>query len=571
MLPSKMKPIKSILHGCASARGLFFFTLAALAIPNVALCFTERMCPAACLANVLLPVGAEWLVMTLNRCPGKMAWAMFPLLFFAAFQTVLLYLFGHSIIAVDMFLNLVTTNPGEAMELLNNLIPAVSFVVIVYVPLLVLAVVSIRRKDRLEPAFLLKQRRLAAIAMAAGAVSLGASYATDRDYRAELHLYPVNVFYNLGLAVERTGDTNAYAETSEGFRFNAKATHGAADREVYVLVIGETARACSFGLYGYGRETTPLMAKESGLVAFAKAVTQSNTTHKSVPMLLSAVSAEDFNDIYTQKGIITAFKEAGFHTAFISNQRPNRSFIDFFGEEADEWTFIKERDPEAAALGDEAMLPELAKVLAEGRKKEFIVLHTYGSHFNYRERYPRGAAFFRPDDATEAKAKNRPSLVNAYDNTIRFTDRLLADITAMLAKTGAKAAMLYTSDHGENIFDDSRRLFLHASPVPSYYELHVPLMVWMSDGYRQSYAQVEAALRANSSKPVATSASAFHTMLGIAGVTTPLRRDSLSLASPLFTVKPFIYLDDHNTAVPLKKLLRSEKDFEMFRKFGMEL
>lgn len=564
-----MKAIKTILHGCASARSLFFITIVVLALPNIALCLTERMGIMACITNIVLPTAAVWLLMTLNRCPGKMVWYLFLLVFFAAFQLVLLYLFGHSIIAVDMFLNLVTTNPGEAFELLDNLIPAVFGVVIVYVPVLTLAVISIRRKDRLERGFMLRQRRYAAIAAAAGVLSLGTSYAADRNYRAELDLYPVNVFYNLGLAVERTADTNAYAETSAHFRFNAKATHEATEREVYVLVIGETARACSFGLYGYGRDTTPLLARTEGLVAFGKAVTQSNTTHKSVPMLLSAVSATDFNDIYTQKGIITAFKEAGFHTAFISNQRPNRSFIDFFGEEADEWTFIKERNPEAAAIGDEALLPEVAKILAKGRQKEFIVLHMYGSHFNYRERYPRQAAFFKPDDATEAKAKNREQLVNAYDNTIRFTDSFIAELSAMLGKTGAQSALLYTSDHGENIFDDSRRLFLHASPVPSYYELHVPLVVWMSDSYRQAYAPIETALRANSGKRIATSASVFHTMLTIAGIETPLRRDSLSTASPRFTVTPCLYLDDHNNAVPTSKLLRSEKDFEKFKEAGI--
>lgn len=566
-----MKQLKSILHGCASARSLFFATIAVLALPNIALCFTERMSLMADITNVVLPTAAVWLLMTLNRCPGKMVWWLFILVFFAAFQLVLLYLFGHSIIAVDMFLNVVTTNPGEAFELLDNLIPAVFGVVIVYVPLLIMAVVSIRRRQRLEHGFLLKQRRYAAITAAAGVLSLGVTYATDREYRAELDLYPANVFYNLGLAVERTADTNAYAETSAHFTFNAKATHAAKEREVYVLVIGETARACNFSLYGYGRETTPRMAGMEGLVAFPKAVTQSNTTHKSVPMLLSAVSAEDFNSIYTQKGIITAFKEAGFHTVFISNQRPNRSFIDFFGEEADEWTFIKERNPEAAAIGDEAMLPEVAKTLAKGRQKEFIVLHMYGSHFNYRERYPRQAAFFKPDDATEAKAKNREQLVNAYDNTIRFTDSFIAELSAMLGKTGAQSALLYTSDHGENIFDDSRRLFLHASPVPSYYELHVPLVVWMSDSYRQAYAPIETALRANSGKRIATSASVFHTMLTIAGIETPLRRDSLSTASPQFTVTPCLYLDDHNNAVPTSKLLRSEKDFEKFKEIGVEI
>ena len=195
-----MKQLKTILHGCASARSLFFATIAVLALPNIALCFTERMSLMADITNVVLPTAAVWLLMTLNRCPGKM---------------------------VCMFLNVVTTNPGEAFELLDNLIPAVFGVVIVYVPLLIMAVVSIRRKQRLEHGFLLKQRRYAAITAAAGLLSLGVTYATDREYRAELDLYPANVFYNLGLAVERTADTNAYAETSAHFTFNAKATHAA--------------------------------------------------------------------------------------------------------------------------------------------------------------------------------------------------------------------------------------------------------------------------------------------------------------------------------------------------------
>lgn len=563
-----MKSFKDFSRACASARSLFFFTILALALPNIGLCLTERMGIMADITNVVLPTAAVWLLMTLNRCPGKMTWALFLLVFFAAFQLVLLYLFGHSIIAVDMFLNLVTTNPDEAFELLDNLIPAVFGVVIVYVPLLVLAVISIRRRDRLERVFIQKQRHVATTGLAAGLLCLGASYAADDEYRAELDLYPVNVFYNLGLAVERTYATNNYAETSADFRFNARSTRPAADREVYVLVIGETARACSFSLYGYSRPTTPLLQREEGLVAFQKALTQSNTTHKSVPMLLSAVSASDFNDIYGQKGIITAFKEAGFHTAFISNQRPNHSFIDFFGEEADEWTFLRETKGYNPAEGDAAMLPVVRKVLAEGRKKEFIVLHMYGSHFNYRERYGREAAFFKPDDATEAKPANRAELVNAYDNTIRSTDRFLASLAAELAKTGADAALLYTSDHGENIFDDSRRLFLHASPAPSYYELHVPFMVWMSDAYRHKYAQVEQALRANSTKRIATSVSAFHTMLTIAGISTPVRNDTLSAASSLYTVRPCLYLDDHNRAVPLNKILRDKKDFILLRKIN---
>ena len=87
--------------------------MVALLLPNIALCYTECLAPWACGANVLLPLALYmWFFLT-NRCPGKMIWWAFSFCFFAAFQLVLLYLFGTGVIAVDMFLNLVTTNPGE--------------------------------------------------------------------------------------------------------------------------------------------------------------------------------------------------------------------------------------------------------------------------------------------------------------------------------------------------------------------------------------------------------------------------------------------------------------------------
>lgn len=545
---------------------LFRLTVAVLAIPNIALCVTERMTLTAAVTNVLLPGAAVWLLMTLSRRPGKMTWLLFPLIFFAAFQIVLLYLFGHSIIAVDMFLNLVTTNPGEAFELLDNLLPAIAIVVAIYVPPLVIATVSLRKKDLLPSEFILRQRRAALIAVAAGAASLGVSYAADREYSAKIQLYPLNVCYNLTLAVQRAEATAGYAETSAGFRFRSEATHPDSIREVYVMVIGETARACNFSLYGYGRETTPLLERTRGLVAFTDVLTQSNTTHKSVPMLMSAASAEDYDRIYREKGIIKAFKEAGFHTVFISNQRPNHSFIDFFGKEADEWVFIKEKTAGKDIVPDNDMLPMMKNVLAEGRRKQLIVLHTYGSHFNYRERYTARHSVFRPDDASEAKPSNRASLVNAYDNSIRSTDAFLHGVISMLGNSGATAAMLYTSDHGENIFDDGRRLFLHASPVPSFYELHVPFIIWTSDSYRRAFAPEAAALTTNRRKSVASSKSAFHTMLCLAGIETPCRNDSLSVASRKFTPSGRMYLNDHNEPVPVNKILRDREDFRMMNK-----
>lgn len=568
-----MNRLSYIYNKVSSGQFLYAYAVVALLLPNIALCYTECLTPWACGVNVLLPLSLYMLFFSAAKRPGKMIWWAFIFVFFAAFQLVLLYLFGTGVIAVDMFLNLVTTNPGEAMELLDNLAPAVVGVFVVYLPLLILGGVNIRRDSRLSVSF---QQRVRHWAMQIGAIGLFcllASYLVVDDYRMRNQLYPVNICYNLYLAFERNAASENYKEASRNFKFEAKSEHSLDAPEVYVMVVGETARAHNFSLYGYPRDTNPLLSKTQGIKAFPNVTTQSNTTHKSVPMLLSAASAEDFERLFHEKGILAAFKEAGFHTVFISNQLPNHSFIDFLGEQADEHYFLKKEDALQGNHYDEDLLQKLDEILPKADasssahyhyryRKLFVVLHSYGSHFNYQERYPRSFAYFKPDSRSEAKPENRRDLLNAYDNTIRYTDYILHGIIERLQKwEGVQtktdgvydqptSAMLYTSDHGENIFDDDRHLFLHAAPKASDYELHVPFIIWTSEGFSKQYPDILKALGENRSKQVQSSLSAFHTMLGIGGIQTRYRKDEYSVASDKYHPLKLLYLDDHDEAIP---------------------
>lgn len=566
-----MNRLSYIYNKVSSGQFLYAYAVVALLLPNIALCYTECLTPWACGVNVLLPLSLYMLFFSATKRPGKMIWWAFIFVFFAAFQLVLLYLFGTGVIAVDMFLNLVTTNPGEAMELLDNLAPAVVGVFVVYLPLLILGGVNIRRDSRLSVSF---QQRVRHWAMQIGAIGLFcllASYLMVDDYRMRNQLYPVNICYNLYLAFERNAASENYKEASRNFKFEAKSERSLYAPEVYVMVVGETARAHNFSLYGYPRDTNPLLSKTQGIKAFPNVTTQSNTTHKSVPMLLSAASAEDFERLFHEKGILAAFKEAGFHTVFISNQLPNHSFIDFLGEQADEHYFLKKEDALQGNHYDEDLLQKLDEILPKADasssahyryRKLFVVLHTYGSHFNYQERYPRSFAYFKPDSRSEAKSENRRDLLNAYDNTIRYTDYILHGIIERLQKwEGIQtktdgvygqpiSAMLYTSDHGENIFDDDRHLFLHAAPKASDYELHVPFIIWTSEGFSKQYPDILKALGENRSKQVQSSLSAFHTMLGIGGIQTHYRQDEYSVASDKYHPVKLLYLDDHDEAIP---------------------
>ena len=335
------------------------------------------------------------------------------------------------------------------------------------------------------------------------------------------------------------------------------------------MVVGETSRPLNWGLYGYERNTTPRLSKMSNLLFFSDVLTQSNATHKSVPLILSAASAEQADMIYNQKSVITAFKEAGFKTAFFSNQRPNGSLIDFFAEEADITLFLKQNvTDEEFNPYDEELVKLLDRLLQKEDQKLFIVLHTYGSHFNYRERYPAGMAPYQPDNIDEVSFKMRQNLVNAFDNTIYYTDYILGLIVDKLSATGADAAMVYISDHGEDLFDDGRKLFLHSSPIPDYYQIHVPFVIWMSDPYVARYPHTFSVAEQHRECAM-SSRVVFHTLLSLGGVETPYRDEKLSVVDTLFTVLPRYYLNDHNRPLSLDKVGLKAEDIEMFKRLHL--
>lgn len=521
----------------------YLLYLLILILPNVILAVTEHLSPAGRIANIIVPLTTYWLVLTLSRKTGRTMIILFPVLFLGAFQMVLTYLYGRGPIAVDMWLNLVTTNAGEVNELLSQLLPAIVWVVVIYIPTLTIAAMQWAKHQTIDEAFI-RVQRFPALCSAAVALIATFALAVFTPYTPTNDLFPINAISNFGLAVERLEASNGYKEASKDFRYDAHCTFTDDEPETVVLVIGETSRADNWQLYGYHRPTNPVLSKTEGLTVFTDYMSQSNTTHKSVPILLSLADAEDYTILYRTKGIMQAFREAGYHTAFISNQQRNHSFIDFLGEQADYCLFL--HDSLSRNADDIELLKPLRQQIKQNRgKRTFIVLHTYGSHFSYADRYPKAMRHFTPDHYDGAKAKYRLQLVNAYDNTIVHTDFLIGKVISTLSSGGGSAAMLFTSDHGEDIFDDQRHLFLHASPFPSYYQLHVPLIAWTSPTYRIRHAEIAQSLISNSHKQ-AESNSVFHTLLSLGGVATQYRNDSLSLASPAYTPHRRLFIDDHN-------------------------
>lgn len=557
--------IRHCLEAIFSPTVFAWFFPILLILPNIGLDITEYSHFIVKATNILLPFGIYVLLIGLWRNIGRTALLLLPILILSGFQIVLLMLYGESIIAVDMFLNLVTTNVDEAAELLGNLAYAIATVCAVYLPTIIWATVLAIKKKHLndKQRFILKRTGL--WASGAGFVLLVACYFFAPHFKATREIFPINVMRNLVTAARRTMATEKYYNMSSGFKYDAVSTRNISQKEVIVLILGETSRTDNWQIFGYNRPTNPLLSKRTDLLKFPKTLTESNTTYKSVPMLLSFLTTENYGDsIYYTKSVISAFNEAGYRTAFFSNQGRNRSFIDYFAREAQKNIFLRDDN---LSHSDFELIPEMKKFISESPSgKIFIVLHTYGSHFNYIDRYKDMKPVFTPDHCAAANSTARGELINAYDNTIVLTDKFINSTIDILDSLDVSASLVYVSDHGEDIFDDTRERFLHSSPVPTYYQLHVPMIMWMSEEFKN----LEPALYANAKKhqnyDISSSGALFDTLLQLGGVHTRHSNRCRAITDDHFRNFNRLFLNDYNEGVNLSAAGFRKFDFDNMRR-----
>ena len=544
------------------------FVVAAI-LPDCVLANTENYAPWTVEASILLPLGFYMMWSVALRRSGVMIWLGFPFIFLCAFQLVLLGLFGNSVIAADMFTNLLTTNPGEAHEVLEHILPSMVLVCVLYVPLLWFAAREIGLRRTLSRTARTTIGLTGAAVFALGLLALWPAYrASEERHVLRDEIFPLNVIYNMGLSGREFRKARHYPETSKGFRFEAVREAEAPGREIYLYIIGEASRAQSWRLFNAESEhaTNPRLSREEGLVLFRDMLTQSNTTHKSVPMILSPVTTDRHDDLFRCKGLPALFNEAGFDTWFISNQSRQGAMIDHLAADARHRIYIR------APRYDMQLLDEMRKAVAKSEApKMLFILHCYGSHFDYRKRYPSGFARFKPDDDASITPENARDLRNAYDNTILYTDHFLSEIIGFLrGLEGTTSAMLYCADHGEDLLDDARGRFLHATPTTTAYQLWVASLAWFSDDYCARFPEKAAAAAANSTAPANTHAL-FHTMADIASIGTPRLDRTVSLVSEDYDrAAARYYLSDHNEAVPYVGTGLTSEDMELLERHGIK-
>ena len=441
-----------------------------------------------------------------------------------------------------MLRNVVSTDKREASELLTGVL-ALNVVAWAVVPVAFIWWVRLDERPLLRAigfkvAALFVSLVVAVVSVLPVSRDLTSLMRNQRELR--YLVTPGNFIYSLGRNAMSDAKAVNAPKVVVGADAKRPAAAASARPKVFVFVVGETARAQNFSLFGYARETNPELPKLD-ILAFGNVKSCGTSTEVSLPCMFSPYGRADYDEdlIRGSEGLLHVLARTGVTVKWIDNQSGCKGVCDAAG--------LEYRKPDKAYAPDLCDSDEcLDEVLVRTLKQDLdavsgdtmIVLHQMGNHGPaYFQRYPPAFRRFTPDCATaELRNCTADQVVNAYDNAILYTDHVLAEVIRLLSSQSERfdTAFLYVSDHGESLGESG--MYLHGLPYAIAPELqtHVPMIVWMSPGFATTSRVDVACLRGRAGQDYSHD-NLFHSLLGVLDVTTSAYKPERDLFAPCRT------------------------------------
>ncbi len=285
------------------------------------------------------------------------------------------------------------------------------------------------------------------------------------------------------------------------------------EKTIAVLVIGESARSENFSLYGYDKITNPLLSKVENLYCF-RANSCATYTTAGIKCMLEHKKTNKLYEVlpnYLYRNNVEVFWRT-------TNWGEPPIHIN---------SFLKRADLEKACIGegcnyDEILLSGLKEqILASKKNKILVILHSSTSHGpTYNKKYPPKFEKFKPVcNSVELAKCTEEELVNAYDNTIVYTDYILYSLIKNIKELKKyKSAILYVSDHGESLGENN--LYLHGIPasIAPKEQLEIPFIVWLSDDSKKI-----------KSNEILSQNHVFHSILNFLAIESPIYNEEMSI------------------------------------------
>lgn len=418
----------------------------------------------------------------------------------------------------DMLRNFLQTDAREASMYFS--VSTVLLFVFLFAPVLLLITTADRGKVLLAERF--KRLGLSALFLLIGVLILVSqlqpfSALMRNDKSLRYMIAPFNTVYSTASTLLRDQNTDA-KRVRVVVDPNPHASVSPARATLFVLVIGETARSANWQLAGYDKPTNPMLSTMD-ILNIPKVEACGTSTDVSLPCMLSRVGRRDYDRdrILSEEALPSLLQRSGLNVTWIDNQSGSKGTSD--GVKT-----IRLSDDKALCGGNEckdmAFVEDLKKRLKTIRPgdRQVLILHQMGSH---------GPAYdLRSDDSDKVFGKvctdpsfrscSAEEIVSAYDASIRYTDRVLAGlINEMKAHSEVNTAFIYISDHGESLGENG--LFLHGAPYQISPDVQkvVPMVMWLSSGFKIDYGVSEEALQKNVTSQTVTHDHLYHTVLGL--------------------------------------------------------
>ncbi|MDO9383459.1 MAG: phosphoethanolamine--lipid A transferase [Hyphomicrobiaceae bacterium] len=416
------------------------------------------------------------------------------LIAFLMISSVLAYFISQygTVFDYRMIANVFETDTAEARDLFS---PKLLFYVATLgiAPSLLVYLVRLKQPDwKTETIARLKLAGGAAAMLAAIQIGFGGHYAAMMRDHGDLvgKVNPTYALYSAAKLAVRSAPT-AVAHAHEQFGLDAKTPVGDPQRELVIMVVGETARADHWSLNGYEHDTNPRLARED-IINFPDFWSCATSTAMSVPCMFSRLGRAHFDSARAsgEDNALDLLSRAGVSVLWRDNNSSSKGVADRVAYEDFK---TPENNPvcDEGECRDEGMLHGLQGYIDKQKGDVLIVLHQMGNHGPaYYKRYPRAFERFTPACKTnDLGACSREEIANAYDNAILYTDYFLSKVIELLKRNdaGFETAMLYVADHGESLGEYG--VYLHGMPyaLAPDAQKHIPAVMWLGSNIKGDF------------------------------------------------------------------------------------
>lgn len=426
-----------------------------------------------------------------------------------------------------MLLNVVQTDIYEVQDLLSTGMLAY-FLLLGLLPSCLIFKTQINYKN-FKQELLNSLKIIIGSAILCGIIMLSGYKTTDNVFRnhrdMKYYLSPINyIGASLSVAKMRRKSNHPFVVVAPDAELNKYWKNN--KKNLFVFVVGETARAANFSLGGYTRPTNaPLNKHLADIVYYPDTTACGTSTAVSLPCMFSAFGREDYKigtEEYTEN-MLDILSKSGYKVLWRENNTGCKNNCDRV--EIEDFCTKK-------TCFDEILLTNFAEKVRQNDGNTFVVMHQTGSHGPaYFEHYPKETEQWKPVCTTENLSScSKEELINVYDNTVYYTSIFLSKIMDELNKLSDEynVALIYASDHGESLGEDG--IYLHAQPYDTApdYQKDIPMLIWLPNDSAKAFGIDMACLKKAAKSPHSHD-NLFHSALGLAGIKTNIYKQDLDI------------------------------------------